>query len=667
MTAQEKISSGKKLTPQDIAKRSRLALRTNYVNVGVRSAAPDVIGELVDNLIPKAILDPGPLIIRFDTRTITTPHDLDAYQLLIRKGLSGSPIPIADDDIGPVAGRPDFLDIPVPTAQLVDDDTSKGSTTWQWYFRFVKGADGNPENHGWFNIEIDRRAPEEDVPGRKFRPEAVSFVNLSPPYKIDDVWLGSHTSLDLTINIAYLYYRPDDNIDIYIGTNIGVGTPVYSKPLTSGSVSIPVADLPKLDGTYFIWYVLRDVCGNISDISITSTVNVERVPPPALRSCVIPKGISPDVIDLEDLKGAVYLEVPYTTNGNENDRIIPTVAVPGGNSIPLGSQTLGTDTTRTLQFLISTSRLLFLWGNATTEVDLIANYKFGRGVEPLVDSADTPSGIDFSYRGPTNPGFPGTENPDMVKVLVVGDSATPNHILSSDRGKDATISTPMVSAGNAWVPLGDETARLWYDGKEVFSVLLTAGAVTPLSATIDAADIDAAGPGKKIAYWTIEETGGRNVIKSFDTEVTVDPVQVNLPAPTVRLHNGFVSCISLKPFTWELPVTVPIDTTHMPTGTIVTIESVGTEDSAGLKPISGTEFTTTYRISGSETGGVFRVDIQPYLTKIKPIQPPNGSGLPNGYIKIWYSVVISGVRNPSADFLNIVSLLNDSFKYCEEA
>ncbi len=667
MTAQQKISSGKKLTPQEIAKRSRLALRTNYVNVGVKSAAPEVIGKIVDDLIPKAILDPGPLIIQFDTTTITTPHDLDAYRLFIRKGASGTPIPIADKDIGVVAGRPRFVDIEVPTAQLVDDDTSKGSTTWQWFFSFIKGADGNPENHGWFNIEIDRRAPEEDVPGRKFRPEVVGFVNLSPPYKIDDVWLGSHTSLDLVINIAYLFYRPDDYIEVYIGTNIGVGTPVYSNPLTSANVSILVANLPKLDGTYFIWYVLRDVCGNISEISITATVSVERVPPPSLRDCVIPKGISPDVIDLEDLKGPVYLEVPYTINGNENDRIIPTVAVPEGNSVPLGSQTLGTDTTRTLQFLITTSRLLFLWGNATTEVDLIANYKFGRGVEPLVGSVDTPSGMDFSYRGPINPVFPGTENPDMVKVLVVGDSATPNHILSSDRGKDATISTPMVSAGHAWVPLGDETARLWYDGKEVYSVLLTAGVVAPLSATIDAADIDAAGPGKKIAYWTIEETGGRNVIKSFDTEVIVDPVLVNLPQPTVRLHNGFVSCVSLKPFTWELPVTVPIDATHMPTGTAVRIRSVGTEDSTGMREISGTEFTTTYSINGSETGGVFTVDVQPYLTKIKPIQPPNGSGLPNGYIKIQYFVPIAGVENPSDIFLNIVSLLNDSFKYCEEA
>jgi hypothetical protein len=428
-------------------------------------------------------------------------------------------------------------------------------------------------------------------------------------------------------------------------------------------VNIPRDQLPKLDSLYFIWYVLRDVVGNESDPALSGSFNVRRLPPPSLIDCVIPKGISPDVIDLEDLETPVFVNVPYTTNGQENDRIIPTVTN-GTLPISLGSQPLGT-APRTLQFPISTSRLLALWGSATAAVPIVASYQFSRGLEPLRPSTNTDSALDFSYRGPVNPVFPGRENPNMTKVTVVGPSNTPNHIIADDRGEDADISTPMITAPITWTPTGDETARLWFNGVAVDSQLLPAGPATPLTFTIDAAVIDAAGPGTKIAYWTIEETGGRNVIKSPDTEVIIDNVRVSLPPPTVRLFNGYVSCRYLAFPNFELPVTVTIDPTYMPTGTVVTLKSVGTEDAQGLVHIAGTEFSKDYPIAGTETGGFFVENIQPYLTKLKPIQPPRSSGLPNGYIKIWYEVTIFGVPTPSVSFLNEVSLLNDSGNYCE--
>ena len=253
----------------------------------------------------------------------------------------------------------------------------------------------------------------------------------------------------------------------------------------------------------------------------------------------------------------------------------------------------------------------------------------------------------------------------MTVVTVIGDSGTLNHITADDRGKEVTISTPMITAPVTWTPIGDETARLWFNGTEVHSESLAAGTVPVLTFQMPATVIDAAGPGKKIAHWTVEETGGRNVMRSRPTEVTIDPVRVVLPAPSVRLFNGFVSCRYLTVPDFELPVTVTIDPLHMPTNTVVTLKSVGTTDAAGLDEIPGTEFSDTYTINGSEVGGVFVKNIQPYLTKLKPIQPPKSSGLPNGYIKIWYQVTIAGMPTNSLEFLNEVSLLNASSNYCE--
>ncbi|TFB40872.1 hypothetical protein [Pseudomonas sp. F01002] len=664
MTIQEKFSKGTKLTAQEIAKRARLALRTSTVNVGITAEAPIIVGKIVDDLIPKEILDPGPMTVRFDTKTIVAPHDDDEWELFQRKGASGTPVLVGGGIFGAVTGRPELLNIPVPTIALVDDDLTKISTTYQYQFIFYKGSDGNPDALQWVTAEIDRTAPEQDKPsGTKFKPDAVVFQNLPPRGTIDDVWLRDNTQLSLTVNTGCEFYRPDDVIDVYIDTNYGTGTPVHSQALTSPTVNIPRDKLPEIDSLYFIWYVLRDVVRNESDPALSGSFNVRRLPPPSLIPCVIPKGISPDVIDLEDLETPVFVNVPYTLNGQGNDRITPTVAN-GTLPVSLGSQTLGT-TPRTLQFQISTSRLLALWGSATAEVSIIANYQFTRGLEPLLRSTDTFSALDFTYRGPENPIFPGRENPNMTKVTVVGPSNTPNHITADDRGEDANINTPMITTPVFWTPIGDETAKLWFNGKEIHSVLLTAGTVTDLTFTIDPSEIDAAGPGTAIAYWTIEETGGRNVIKSPDTEVIIDNVRVTLPQPTVQLFNGYVSCRYLTRPNFELPVEVTIDPTYMPTNTVVTVKSVGTEDAQGLKEISGTEFSKNYTITGAETSGVFVEHIQPYLTKLKPIQPPRSSGLANGYIKIWYEVTISGMPTQSLSFLNEVSLLNDSGNYCE--
>lgn len=662
MTVQNKIDDGKELTLKEIAKRSRLALRTRTSRVRtVKSIDPPmIVGQIVDYLIPRTVLEPGPMIVRFQTNKITDPQDGDEYELY-QQGINA---PIANGNLGPVAGRPPEVDISVVTTALVDDDLTKGSTTYKYQLVVYKGTDGNPDYSPWFTAEIDRYAPEQDKStGTKFKPEAAVFTNLPARGTIDDQWLEDNSSLDLTVNIGYEFYRPDDTVTIYADTNYGSGVAIHTQELTTNTVSIPKDKLPELDGLYYLWYVLRDVVGRDSDPALASSFNVARRPPPGLIDCEIPKGISPDVIDLEDLTSPVYVEVPYTTNGQETDRIIQSISN-GTMTVPLGSELLGTPP-RTLQFQVSTSRLVALWGASTAELPITAQYNFSRGVEPLKPSAVTNSALDFTYRGPVNPVFPELENPNMTKVQVVGDSGTVNHITANDRGKPVTISTPMVEASNTWVPLGDETAKLWYNGKEVYSLALTAGTVETLTFVMPATEIDNAGVGKKIAYWTIEETGGRNVMKSFDTEVQVDAARVDLPAPAVQLFNGFVSCRYLTRPDFELPVTVTIDPIHMPIDTVVTLKSVGTSDAAGLNPIVGTEFSDTYMINGTEVGGIFVRNIQPYLTKLKPIQPPHSSGLPNGYIKIWYEVNIEGAPNPSLEFLNEVSLLNASFNYCE--
>lgn len=673
MTSKSINVNGEVLTLRQIADRSRTALRSSTSDSGVLLEPPIIVDQIVDDLIPKTVLDSGWMIIEFDTSKIARPHDEDSWQLYQRTGPVGSEQLIDDDTFGPVLGRPPTIEIRVPTPGLLDDDLTKGSTTYFYEFDVIKGYDYNPDPSPWFPAEIDRFAPEQNKStGTKLKPLAAGFANLAIGDVIDDDWLDNNTALELTVNTNYQFHREDDRIDVYAGTNYGIGTLIHSQALTApGEVSIPKADLPDPDGLYFIWYVLVDVVGNESEISLASSFNVRRRPRPQPLDCIIPKGILPDVIDLEDLATEVYVEVPYTLNGQETDQVLPEIYNANGNtSFNLGSQSLGEEQpNKMLRFEVRVNELIALWGNSTAELPVYADYQFLRGVETPIPSNQTESALDFTYRGPVNPIFPGLDNPNMVKVSVVavGGSGTLNHITADDRGKPATISTPMITGTDPWVPLGDEIAKLWFNGVEVHSEQLVVGTVSLLTFEMDATFIDSVGVGRKLAYWTIEEDGGRNRMRSWPTEVIIDAARVNLPPPRANVFgaNRVVSCVSLKRGSWELPVTVDIDPTHMPTGTVVTLRSIGTTDSLGQDPINDTEYSGTYTITGTEVGGVFVKDVEPYLEKIKPIQPPHSAGLPNGYIKIWYEVTIGGVVTPSAEFFHEVSLLNTSYNYCE--
>ncbi|RRW54513.1 hypothetical protein EGJ55_14690 [Pseudomonas moraviensis] len=648
-----------------LGKSSRLALRTSNVNVGVRLADPEFVGLLPGRLLPKAIIDSGTAQVKFLTSTILTPEDNDLYELYQRKGPGGTEDMITDDNLGAVAGRPAEVLIDVPTAALVDDDVNKASTTWQFQLRVQNGKNGNWDDSNWLTVEIDKNPPEVDkVTGTKFPPERAVYMNL-PDKTVDDAWLENNEFLQISINRNYEFYSATDTIHVYSGSTYGTGKLLHTQRLTADTVDVPSAELPKIDAREYLWYTLTDATGNISEQAVANDYQISRTPPPVFHDCEFPQGILPDPIDLNDLQGTVYLNVKRPDNAQDTDRIAATVTN-GTLPVSLGTRPLGAATV--LQFPITTSRLLALWNNATAAVPITGSYKFFRGTEPEVAPPGTDSQINLLAPGPSNPGFPDIKNPNMVEVTVEGASGTKNHITASDRLADITFSTPMIKTGDTWVPVTGDIARFWINGEEVADFTLTAGNTDPLTHTMTPDEFDAVigAPGPKQAYWTIENSAtSPAVIESLNTEVQVDLAKVDLVAPTVRLFNGLVSCAYLTRPDRELPVTVTIDATHMPKDTVVTVYSEGYEDALGTKKIGGTEFWDTYTILGTESPAEFVLNVKPYLTKIKPIQPPFSSGLPNGYIKIWYSILISGAPNPSEEFFNEVSLLNSSNNYCE--
>ncbi|XVN15365.1 hypothetical protein QZH47_02830 [Pseudomonas corrugata] len=120
MTVQSKLIdlNGEQLTRQEVAKRSRLAARalSNPLTAPPQEGA-SIDDQLVDNLIPKSVLDSSQMIVRFDNSKIPVPHDDDEWELYQRKGGdTGAGTEIAQDVFGQAVGRPAETEIPVDTS-----------------------------------------------------------------------------------------------------------------------------------------------------------------------------------------------------------------------------------------------------------------------------------------------------------------------------------------------------------------------------------------------------------------------------------------------------------------------------------------------------------------------------------------------------------------------
>ncbi|MGE8179354.1 hypothetical protein [Pseudomonas fluorescens] len=680
MTAKESLGPVSKLsTAQSIAKQSRSNYRSfNFAGPKANNPKPEIDGLIEEGLATKTLLDTPALTVKL--MGVIGEHDNDSAELVLYDQRNGDE-PEGGVVIGAEVSLPPLprtypIDFPLQTDRLHDDNRGEFSTFYKLRFRVYGGGTGNADNSNPLELRIDRFAPyQSKIDGvRSSGPKPV-YRNV-PDGVIDDAWFKLNTELQLTIDTSYPFYRTNDIVKVYVSdtySDTAPPTPTYSTTLPpSGLVNIPVSDLGSpTTGKYYVYYNLTDSVGNISKVSFANVLEVNLRPEPVLFAPTIPKAVLPDVLDLKDFETPVHVIVKRPLHALDDDYII---LYADSDESPIQQLKMGSGAE--LRFTLNYIHLKHLITDPYAVIDTKLYFYLKRGIEPSRKSPEQPFIFDHTYRGPINPNLPETENGEMVPVDVLGESQTLNHVTADDLGKPVTIKTTVQKPGGRWESHGDERVKFWLNGKVVKEISLTGGAIPLLTYEMPPSDIEDAGPGKKIAQWSIEEDGGRNVMFSPKTEVLIDERSVTFPAPTVPTYEvddgaggrkRVVNCRSVAGIGINrlLPVTVIIDAAHMPKDTVVTVYSIGTEDADGLVEIEGTEFDEDYTIMDGDVGGVFQVNIQPYLTKIKPIQPTADSGLPNGYIKIWYTVPVNGKPAKSREFLNEVALLNPANNYCE--
>ncbi|POA30887.1 MULTISPECIES: hypothetical protein [unclassified Pseudomonas] len=691
MTANEKLRS--KLTRQQLAEQVRNNHRSfNSAILADPHPAPKIAGLVGDGLPPKALLDETNVVVVVESLNEYSEGDTGELQLLDPSEMVQDPTnpggPLIPKVIyqGPVQNLPDSAagypqSFALPSVELVDFDKVHAATRLQVRVMVTVGSTGNLAPTDVLDIGVDRYAPyQSKQDGSYLRPVRVEVLNV--PGDIDEQWLKDNTHLKLKVDVGYQFYLSSDRIHISISTTeSGADGPlpnvVYSGWLTaSGLVDILVKDFEnevKNDGPIYVSYVLADEVGNDSKVSLNTTVKVVLRPEPEFQKPRIPIVTEGGTLDYKTLESKVYAFVDRGNHWNPTDKILLKLRrVSDGAIFEVAELPVGTGNLLRFDLIYLVLKLLPIDDETVTRVELF--YELKRGVETPRPSPPTDFIIDLTKAGPVNPDLPSLTNPNMAKVVVTGASGTPNHIKGEDRGKPATIQTSMAEAGGSWTPLGNEEAEVVYEGEVVHSEGLKGGQDV-LEFNISEAVIDRHGTGKKFVWWTILGDLSSNKWLSKKTEVTVDAaiVEFDAPsAPTFPITDGgvrkqVVNCRSLTMVGTDrqLVVTVPINPTYMPAGSTVVVHSVGTSDREGFVPIPGADFSEAHTITPAEvTAGEFEVSIRPYSTKIKSIQPTQGSGQLNGAIKISYVVQIKDKSYPSDEFLREVRLLANGL-YCE--
>ncbi|MBU6957283.1 hypothetical protein KRR23_05975 [Pseudomonas sp. CVAP len=679
MTANEKLTP--ELTNQQIAEKARDKSRFfSLPNTEDPHPAPTIEGIFDDGLLPSKLLEKD---LAIKVEKLKDYHAGDKAKVYLYKNGTEAPIYVGGYINLPATEAEYPVNLPLPKIHLLDDEPLDPVTRYYVKLEIFDGSSANDLFTDELHFSIDLYAPyQSKIDASYVRPPRVAIID--EPAVIDEAWLAKKLPLKLIIDTEYPFYSVTDRYSVAISnTEPGEDPPladlVFFDVLTAdGRVDIPLdkfADKVSKDGTIYVNILITDRAGNESKVSFHVSIPVELQVKPVLHELDMPIVGKNGVLDLKTLQFKIYVYVKHPDHALPGDKI--RLLLDG--TIPVAEKTVG-DEPNPMRFLLTYLELKQLAGHRDQVISTKLSYDLKRGIDTPIPSPDFPFDFDGSIAGVPHPDYPNLTNPKMLNVEVRGGSGKLNHITSEDRKENVTIKTLMTDP--LFQIMANETARLWYNGKNVYTLPLTS-TETELTHDIAPSDIDSEGTGIKDAWWTIEVAGSANVLTSEITKVTVDAAVVVFAAPSAEtspvMDNGVekhvINCNSVKnsappgasgkDLYQRLAVTIPINKLWMPKDTVVTVHSVGTKDREGHEVILGTEFSEQYTIQGNEVDDKFVVYVRTYLDKLKPIQPSFESGQDNGSFSCWYTTPVEGTSTPSLVFLREARFLA-SRVYCED-
>ncbi|MBT2372379.1 hypothetical protein [Pseudomonas fluorescens] len=518
---------------------------------------------------------------------------------------------------------------------------------------------------------VDTDAPYSASPNNP--PAPMPPAGLTPPIEAADFPAPPDDRLLFTFADYVAFGRaPGDTLRAYYN---GSDTPyVVDWPVTD-ALNFP---LPKgvveagPDGFITLRYELVDAAGNISRLSSSLQLDVALMPRPAdVRQPLINRAFPGDnLFDRVDasLDSGMLVGIPAYTNfqrGNDGDYFDVTLSTSLGSrtvpNFPLGSNSFP------VQVPIPFFTLEELYGATVGNLSLTVTYVIKRRTVTYPPAPATIIDLNLHVVGPTPTNPPDLVNTDLLPALIKGVDAggtegADNELLPEHANRPARVYITLWS--EAPTPDAEDfTIRIYYEGDLAATIPITsgmAGQVVPSSISWTLISKHGNAPPLKQVYYTISATGSPNRQESVITPVDVLANVKALDQPQVRNLEmgggapGIINCNTIRPLNTDGNIRVFIPPSDLfERFMVVRVSWRGFSDNTGTVEVTAASgFTDSQPLTPTDIALGFEVDLGPFSTIMKLIQPDQGTRL-MGSARINYTIQTIDGPLTSSDALHL--------------
>ncbi|WP_338522862.1 hypothetical protein NUH87_23395 [Pseudomonas batumici] len=374
-------------------------------------------------------------------------------------------------------------------------------------------------------------------------------------------------------------------------------------------------------GLRYASYRLKDRAGNLGAFSAPKVVEVLTTPMPGdLDPPWVPLA-SDGLIDLEDVRSMVVMNIPFIEGALGGDRVMPywnTHAMPSFSLEDVELWPIPRDVS--WQILSS--------GGFAAPTPTRIYYKYQRGSLPAEDSPSSFFIVDLTVAGP-NPEGPDPINRFLDPVTVKGVTGD-DVVTSADSNRPLRVEVLLFDD-----PKVGETLELMWGSDSVLADTYTvkagdvAGQLLELYVPWSIVEDVGSHPSLPVYYWT---DNGVNRQRSRDTLVRVAITRIeDLVAPKfIDAVQGTINCHTLPP-PWEgIRVHIPSDPRFVENDTVTLFWKGYSSTNGSGAPIPGSEEEFPHLLSEDEARNGVDITVLPFnplITLPGLVTPRNGSAV----------------------------------------
>ncbi|MHC6224684.1 hypothetical protein ACYU03_07915 [Pseudomonas sp. X10] len=472
---------------------------------------------------------------------------------------------------------------------------------------------------------------------------------------------------------AYPDWADGDNVLVYWMNHLpenaaDLDPPVVTLPTTGANqqIDIPESAIRTVgDGGVFVVYLLVDKAGNVSEISVYTSIAVALGKlPTVFAPPVVPLATEEDeyLIDQADANEGVEVWVPVYEGKKASDFVV----VKWGDTSLL-PEMVGSAGGDFIRVQVPGEVMLNEYGSGTGPVATNVSYTLLRGTHPM-GGADIDIQVDFETMDPggPDPTWPLPIHPGLKKVVITGpESGKKDELDESDADKPAILTFELYGFAKE-----DDDLTFYWAGEaaQTYSVKGTDSPGDTIDLEVPWEIIHAVGNNAAVPVdYEARRDGVHNPVRSAITSVKVDAITITpVPATFDHLVNGLVSCASIQATAGHedgpaVEVLIPDLTEYQQHGAFTNIDLTwwvyrGRSDEQGFDEIEEVRLEETVALDDAHpvTGFTWRI---PYATHVLPTY--DGSDDP--YFKSSRANVTYALKMAKGDVLSEVAKVRLSF------